>query len=41
VDNLIRHFSEDRRNWLKMLVIGFQVAYGSEEEIEIQKKAAN
>jgi hypothetical protein len=32
---------EDRINWLKVLMIGFQVAYGSEEEIEIKKKAAN
>ncbi len=29
----------DRINWPKMLVIGFQVAYGSEEEIEIRKAA--
>jgi hypothetical protein len=28
-----------RINWLKMLVIGFQVAYGLEEEIEIIKAA--
>jgi len=31
---------DDRINWLKMLVMGFQVAYGTETEIEI-KKAAN
>jgi hypothetical protein len=32
--------ADDRVNWLKMLVMGFQVAYGTDEEIEI-KKAAN
>jgi isoquinoline 1-oxidoreductase subunit alpha len=25
-------------NWLKLLVMGFQVAYGHEDEIEVQKK---
>jgi hypothetical protein len=31
---------DDRVNWLKMLIMGFQVAYGTEEEIEIKKKEA-
>jgi hypothetical protein len=31
---------DDRINWLKMLVMGFQVAYGAEAEIEIKKKEA-
>jgi hypothetical protein len=31
---------DDRVNWLKMLVMGFQVAYGTEEEIEVKKKEA-
>jgi hypothetical protein len=31
---------DDRINWLKMLVMGFQVAYGDGEEIEIKKKGA-
>jgi hypothetical protein len=26
--------------WLKMLVIGFQVAYGADAEIEIERKEA-
>jgi hypothetical protein len=30
--------TDDRINWLKMLVMGFQVAYGSDAEIEIKKK---
>jgi hypothetical protein len=30
----------DRINWLKMLVMGFQVAYGTDAEIEIKKKEA-
>jgi hypothetical protein len=32
--------ADDRVNWLKMLIMGFQVAYGTEEEIEVQKKGA-
>ena len=32
--------ADDRINWLKMLVIGFQVAYGADAEIEIKKKEA-
>jgi hypothetical protein len=31
---------DDRINWLKMLVKGFQVAYGASDEIEIKKKEA-
>ena len=31
---------DDRINWLKMLVMGFQVAYGADVEIEIKKKEA-
>jgi hypothetical protein len=31
---------DDRVNWLKMLVMGFQVAYGTDAEIEIKKKEA-
>jgi hypothetical protein len=31
---------DDRVNWLKMLVMGFQVAYGADAEIEIKKKEA-
>jgi hypothetical protein len=31
---------DDRINWLKMLVMGFQVAYGTDAEIEIKKKEA-
>lgn len=31
---------EDRINWLKMLVMGFQIAYGADDEIEIKKKEA-
>jgi hypothetical protein len=31
---------DDRINWLKMLVIGFRVAYGTEAEIEVKKKEA-
>lgn len=31
---------DDRINWLKMLVMGFQVAYGADQEIEIKKKEA-
>jgi hypothetical protein len=31
---------DDRINWLKMLVMGFQVAYGADDEIEIKKKEA-
>lgn len=30
--------ADDRVNWLKMLVLGFQVAYGADDEIEIKKK---
>ena len=34
--------AEDHVNWLKMLVMGFQIAYGTEDEIEIKmKEAAN
>ena len=29
-----------RVNWLRMLVMGFQVAYGHEDEIEVKKKEA-
>jgi hypothetical protein len=32
--------TDDRINWLKMLVMGFQVAYGADAEIEIKKKEA-
>jgi len=32
--------ADDRINWLKMLVMGFQVAYGADDEIEIKKKEA-
>jgi len=32
---------DDRIAWLKMLVMGLQVAYGTEAEIEVTKKAAN
>lgn len=32
--------ADDRVNWLKMLVMGFQVAYGTDAEIEIKKKEA-
>ena len=31
---------DDRINWLKMLVMGFRVAYGTEAEIEVKKKEA-
>jgi hypothetical protein len=31
---------DDRINWLKMLVMGFQVAYGADDEIEIKRKGA-
>jgi hypothetical protein len=31
---------DDRINWLKILVMGFQVAYGTDAEIEIKKKEA-
>jgi hypothetical protein len=30
--------ADDGINWLKMLVMGFQVAHGADEEIEIKKK---
>jgi len=30
--------AHDRINWLKMLVMGCQVAYGADDEIEIKKK---
>jgi hypothetical protein len=32
--------ADDRINWLKMLLMGFQVAYGADDEIEIKKKEA-
>jgi hypothetical protein len=32
--------ADDRINWLKMLEMGFQVAYGADDEIEIKKKEA-
>jgi hypothetical protein len=32
--------ANDRSNWLKMLVMGFQVACGGDDEIEIKKKEA-
>jgi hypothetical protein len=32
--------ADDRINWLKMLVMGFQVAYGADDEIEFKKKEA-
>jgi hypothetical protein len=32
--------TDERINWLKMLVLGFQVAYGTDAEIEIIKKEA-
>jgi hypothetical protein len=28
-------------NWLKMMVVGLQVAYGADDEIQVTKKAAN
>jgi hypothetical protein len=31
---------DERISWLKMLVMGFQVAYGTDAEIEIKKKEA-
>lgn len=32
--------ADERINWLKMLVMGFQVAYGADDEIEVKKKEA-
>lgn len=32
---------DDRINWLKLLTMAFQIAYGSVENIEIKKEAAN
>ena len=32
--------ADDRINWLKMLVMGRQIAYGADDEIEIKKKEA-
>ncbi len=32
--------ADDRINWLKMLGMGFQVAYGADDGIEIKKKEA-
>src|SRR5690606_17983319 len=32
--------ADERINWLKMLVMGFQIAYGTDDEIEITKKEA-
>jgi hypothetical protein len=32
--------ADERMNWLKMLIMAFQVAYGTDEEIEVKKKEA-
>jgi truncated hemoglobin YjbI len=33
--------ADERVNWLKLLAMAFQIAYGPQEAIEIKKEAAN
>jgi len=33
--------ADERVNWLKMLAMAFQIAYGPSESIDIKKEAAN
>jgi hypothetical protein len=33
--------ADERVNWLKMVAMAFQMAYGPAEPIEIKKEAAN